>query len=141
MFLRLFILSHLLIITAIAQSGLQPKYDIPPTIAKLPEYSDFLGFWQRADGGYSLQVEPTDQTANEVNVQYFNPAPIHVETATFDEDEMGQPRLTVVLRDEGYPGSTYRLIYLAERQVLVGIYARPGEEGAQVYFVQREAGD
>ena len=72
-----------------------------------------------------------------VTVFNFNPDPINVETSAFDEVE-GQPRLEFVLRDEGYPGSAYRLIYLAERRVLVGTYARPDAEPSQVYFVREE---
>ena len=69
--------------------------------------------------------------------RYFNPDPIKVETSAFDEVE-GQPRLEFVLRDEGYPGSAYRLIYLAERRVLVGTYMRPSGEPAEVFFVREE---
>jgi hypothetical protein len=119
-----------------AQQGLQPKYDISPSIAKLPEQSDFFGTWLRSDGTYRVEIEAGKQ-AGIVVARYFNPEPINVETSTFDEIE-GQPRLEFVLRDEGYPGSAYRLIYLAERRVLVGTYARPDAEPSQVFFVREE---
>lgn len=129
------VLFGLLAGTAVAQDGLQPKYDIPPTIAKLPEQADFFGTWLRGDGTYSVEIAAGVE-AGSVVARYFNPAPIHVESAAFDEVE-GQPRLEFVLRDEGYPGSAYRLIFLAERQVLVGTYARPDAEPSQVYFVKQ----
>jgi hypothetical protein len=103
----------------------------------LAEQSDFVGTWLRADGTYRLQIE-AGAVAGSVVVRYFNPEPINVERATFDEIE-GQPRLEFVLRDEGYPGSAYRLIFLAERRVLVGTYARPDSEPAEVYFVKEDA--
>lgn len=119
-----------------AQEGLQPKYDISPSIAKLPDQSDFFGTWLRSDGTYKIEIE-AGKPAGTVVARYFNPDPINVETSIFDEVE-GQPRLEFVLRDEGYPGSAYRLIYLAERRVLVGTYARPDAEPSQVYFVREE---
>ena len=119
-----------------AQEGLQPKYDISPSIAKLPEQSDFFGTWLRSDGTYKIEIE-AGKPAGTVVARYFNPDPINVETSIFDEVE-GQPRLEFVLRDEGYPGSAYRLIYLAERRVLVGTYARPDAEPSQVYFVRED---
>jgi hypothetical protein len=117
------------------EQGLEPKYDIPSTIAKLPEQSDFFGTWLRSDGTYRLEIEP-GATPGSVVARYFNPGSINVESAAFDEVD-GMPRLEFVLRDEGYPGSAYRLIFLAERQLLVGTYARPGSEPAQVYFVKQ----
>ena len=137
--MRLFLIGALLsvLVSALqAQEGLQPKYDISPSIAKLSEQSDFLGTWLRSDGTYKVEVE-AGKDAGTVVVRYFNPNPIHVETAVFDEIE-GQPRLEFVLRDEGYPGSAYRLIFLAERRVLVGTYARPGSEPDQVFFVRED---
>lgn len=34
------------------EAGLQPKYDISPSIVKLPEQSDFYGTWLRSNGRY-----------------------------------------------------------------------------------------
>jgi len=119
-----------------AQQGLQPKYDISPSIAKLPEQSDFFGTWLRSDGTYKVEVE-AGEAAGSVVARYFNPEPINVESSLFDEIE-GQPRLEFVLRDEGYPGSAYQLIYLAERRVLVGTYARPDAEPSQIFFVREK---
>jgi hypothetical protein len=121
---------------AFGQQALEPKYDIPSTLAKLPEQSDFFGTWLRSDGTYRVEIE-AGAPAGAVVARYFNPAPINVERAVFDEVE-GMPRLEFFLRDEGYPGSAYRLIFFAERQLLVGTYARPGAERAQVYFVKQE---
>jgi hypothetical protein len=137
--MRIFLIGALLSVSIgalQAQQGLQPKYDISPSIAKLPEQVDFFGTWLRSDGTYKVEIEAGEGPGTVV-VRYFNPDPIKVETSAFDEVE-GQPRLEFGLRDEGYPGSAYRLIYLAERRVLVGTYARPDAEPSQVFFVRED---
>jgi len=137
--MRIFLIGALLSVsfgTLQAQDGLQPKYSISPYIAKLPEQSDFFGTWLRSDGTYKVEIE-AGKEAGTVVARYFNPDPINVETSIFDEVEE-QPRLEFVLRDEGYPGSAYRLIYFAERRVLLGTYARPDAEPSQVFFVREE---
>lgn len=116
-----------------AQDGLQPKLDISPYIAKVPEQSDFLGSWTRGDGGYRIEVT-RGKAVGFVIVKYFNPQSINVASATFEEVD-GLPQLNFVLRDEGYPGSSYQLHFVAERGVLYGKYIRPGTPGNDVYFV------
>ena len=137
--MRIFLMVALLGVFAAAvqaqESGIQPKYDISSAIAKLPEQRDFFGTWLRSDGTYRVEIE-AGEALGTVVARYFNPNAIHVESAVFDAVE-GQPRLEFVLRDEGYPGSAYRLIYLAERRVLVGTYLRPGGEPAEVFFVNQ----
>ena len=103
----------------------------------MPEQSDFFGNWLRGDGGYRVEIEASAESPSGVVARYFNPNPIHVELAVF-EDEGGLPTLTIVLRDEGYPGSTYRLNFLAERRALIGSYARPGGAPSEVYFLKRD---
>jgi hypothetical protein len=138
--MRIFLIGALLCVLIGAVQGqdtsLQPKYDISPYIAKLPAQSDFVGTWLRSDGTYRVEIEAGEGEGTVV-ARYFNPEPINVESAVFDEVE-GQPRLEFVLRDEGYPGSAYRLIFLAERRLLVGTYARPGGEPAEVFFVNKD---
>ncbi len=113
--------------------GLEPKYDIPSSIAKVPEQFDFIGSWTRGDGTYRVEVI-AGKTPGTVMVKYFNPEPINVESAVFDTvDDL--PRLTFVLRDEGYPGSTYQLEFYSERRVLYGQYTRPGAAPSEVYFI------
>jgi hypothetical protein len=132
-----FILLCLISIPLVAQdAALEPKYDISPSIAKLSERSDFYGAWLRSDGTYRVEIEPGVGSGSVV-ARYFNPDPINVEAASFD-DIGGQPRIEFILRDEGYPGSAYQLVFMAERRVLVGTYARPDSEPAQVYFVKQD---
>lgn len=90
----------------------------------------FTGEWTRNDGGYRIVITIVE---GELQAKYFNPEPINVESAVAEpfEDMIG---LTIVLRDAGYDGSTYRLQYLPQYRLLVGTYAMPGQEPGQVYF-------
>lgn len=118
-------------ITASAQDQ-GPQMQVPPLIAKLPERADFHGEWLRQDGTYKLHVEP--KKGGGVKVGYFNPKSINVESAEFIERE-GMLSLVVVLRDEGYPGSTYQLMFDPSYRVLAGNYRMPGQgQQHQVYF-------
>ena len=124
---------------AFAQQGQGPERQVPPLIAKVPERTDFNGEWLRSDGTYRLKVAKAGKTGG-VSVQYFNPNPINVESAAFSEEE-GRLILTVVLRDEGYPGSTYKLFFEPSFRVLAGAYLMPQQrQEHQVYFqpVQNE---
>jgi hypothetical protein len=56
-----------------------------------------------------------------VEAGYFNPRPIHVAKSTVSEKN-GVIELFIELRGQGYPGSTYTLIYNQERDVMVGVY-------------------
>jgi hypothetical protein len=53
--------------------------------------------------------------------QYFNPNPINVGKATWEESN-GSLKIIVELRDMNYPGSTYTLNYLPDRDMLAGEY-------------------
>ncbi|HAV12345.1 MAG TPA: hypothetical protein DCX06_02450 [Opitutae bacterium] len=133
--LLLGVLFGLLASSVQAQEGLQPKYEISPNIAKVPEQSDFFGAWTRGDGGYTIEVAPS-AAIDGVVVKYFNPDSINVERSNFDLTGE-EPRLQFVLRDTGYPGSSYELSFLSERRVLIGTYSRPGSQPSQVYFINQ----
>lgn len=106
--------------------------EIPSMLAKVPERADFHGKWLRMDGGYRLEVGKA-ANGEGVEVRYFNPQPINVESAKFSgKDE--QLILTVVLRDTNYPGSTYRLTFVPETRILEGTYTLPGRQTFRVQF-------
>ncbi|MGB0580326.1 MAG: hypothetical protein ACPGVU_11540 [Limisphaerales bacterium] len=127
--LALFALS-LLSLSAQVDQG--PKLKVPKYIAKVPERSDFVGEWLRQDGTYKLTV--AIDKGGDVTANYFNPKPIKVESATFTGE--GQKTiLTIVLRDEGYPGSTYQLGYNSSYLILAGKYLMPQQKQQHdVYF-------
>jgi len=83
-----------------------------------------VGRWQRPDGGYVLEVRNVGDDGR-ANVRYLNPRPIHV--ARSEVSRQGDSlKLFVELRDAGYPGSTYTLVYDPEKDVLLGIYYQAG---------------
>jgi hypothetical protein len=114
------------------------SFEIPWCLAKVPERSDFNGVWLRADGTYRLEIKDAEIEDATV-VKYFNPGVINVESAVMSGED-GAPSLTVILRDEGYPGSTYQLSYFSQRGVLIGTYTRPGSAPQETMFLKKKAG-
>ena len=92
--------------------------------------------WLREDGGYILEVRAVSPQGA-VDASYFNPRPITVAKAeAFSEN--GAVTLFVELRAPNYPGSTYRLVYDAPRDVLVGTYFQALQKQTfDVLFVRR----
>lgn len=88
------------------------------------DFQPLIGRWQRTDGGYVLEIRniAADGTAT---VRYYNPRPINVAKA--EASKTGSTvRLFVELRDAGYPGSTYTLVYEPKKDALLGIYYHAG---------------
>lgn len=84
------------------------------------DYRPLIGRWQRTDGGYVIEISrvATDGT---MQAAYFNPRPINVSRATASvfKDHL---KVEVELRDTGYPGSSYTLLYDPDKDALVGFY-------------------
>jgi len=85
-----------------------------------------VGKWKRTDGNYELVVESVSHNGT-AKARYLNPKSINVESATL-KHEGDLVILIIVLRDEGYPGSTYELIHHPKENVLVGYYMIPSQE-------------
>lgn len=130
------LLLGLLLAARLVTWGQEPQRQVPQYIAKVPEQSDFFGNWLRQDGTYRLTLEKSKNGG--VTAKYLNPNSITVESAAF-ESEDGFIVLSVVLRDEGYPGSTYQLSYDSSYRILVGTYLMPQSgQRHQVYFTRAE---
>jgi hypothetical protein len=99
------------------------------------DFSPLLGRWQRADGGYVIEVRQI-QADGRIDAGYFNPRPINVaraQASVFDD----KIKIEVELRDKGYPGSTYTLIYAADKDALFGYYYHaPSRQNIDVVFVR-----
>ena len=84
------------------------------------DYRPLIGRWQRTDGGYVIEISrvATDGT---IQAAYFNPRPINVSRATASvfKDHL---KVEVELRDTGYPGSSYTLLYDPDKDALLGFY-------------------
>ena len=78
------------------------------------------GDWVRTDASYLIKIIKVNFDGT-LDAQYFNPKPINVGSATWEERH-GSLTITVELRDVNYPGSIYTLSYLPDRDVLAGDY-------------------
>ena len=96
-----------------------------------------IGEWVRPDGGYILKITGVEADGK-VDAGYFNPRSINVSQAKVTADG-GSQRLFIELKDKGYPGSTYNLIYNADRDALVGIYYQAVmKQSFEVVFVRKK---
>jgi len=78
------------------------------------------GDWVRTDASYLVKIIKVNDDRS-LEAQYFNPNPINVGKANWEES-YGSLKIIIELRDVNYPGSTYTLIYLPDRDVLAGDY-------------------
>jgi len=108
----------------------------PARPAKTQATSDFKrleGAWLRTDGQYVLEIRRAGPDGS-LEAEYLNPRPIHVAKAqaTSEEDKV---KVFVELRDAGYPGCTYHLVYDADRNCLAGTYYQAAaQETYEVVF-------
>ncbi len=91
-----------------------------------PSLQSLVGRWERADGGYVLQIDDV-QPDRVVKAGYFNPNPIHVSAARAVADG-GTIKLFVELRDVGYPGCTYQLTFDRNPDRLWGVYFQAAQQ-------------
>lgn len=78
------------------------------------------GNWVRTDAGYRISISKINDDGTML-AHYFNPNPINVGKANWQES-YGSLKIIIELRDVNYPGSTYTLSYLPERDLLAGEY-------------------
>ena len=94
------------------------------------------GNWIRPDGGYVMEVRSA-QSDGRLDAYYFNPRPINVARAEWRRENDGL-HVFMELRDEGYPGATYKLRYLPDKDQLAGEYFQPVyQETYEVQFIRR----
>ena len=119
--------------TPVATNAPAPNAPAPSAATK-PEFQKLLGRWARTDGDYVLEVKSIDG-GGKLEAAYFNPNPIHVAQATV-KDSAGAARMFVELRDTGYPGCTYNLVFMPANDTLAGTYYQAAMQ--QEYSVQFE---
>jgi uncharacterized protein (DUF2147 family) len=85
-----------------------------------PDFVLLKGRWLRPDGGYILTVKDVDP-GGKMEAAYYNPRPINVSKAQVTR-EGANLKVFIELRDAGYPGSTYTLIYDPKTDRLGGVY-------------------
>jgi len=91
-----------------------------PAAASRPDPSKLIGRWLRPDGRYVLVLSDPSPDGR-LTAVYFNPRPINVERAEWKLKD-GHLTAFAELRDKGYPGSTYTLVYQPGTDRLAGIY-------------------
>ncbi len=84
------------------------------------DFQPLMGRWQRTDGGYVIEIDRIDADGK-IAAGYFNPRPINVSQAQASMQK-GYIKVEVELRDTGYPGSRYTLIYDQPNDRLIGFY-------------------
>ena len=91
-----------------------------PSNKKAVDKSSLVGNWLRTDAGYVIKINSVNEN-RAIDAQYFNPNPINVGSAAWEEN-YGNLKIFVVLQDVNYPGSKYTLNYLPDRDMLAGEY-------------------
>ena len=93
---------------------------VPTMALATDDFQPLMGRWQRTDGSYVIEIRSIASDGN-IKAGYFNPNPINVEKAQASKDKE-QIKVEMTLRDVGYPGSAYTLVYAPEKDVLLGYY-------------------
>ena len=100
-----------------------PEKVIPEKVSKTinkPDNKLLVGNWLRTDAGYRILISEVNDDGTLAS-QYFNPNPINVGKANWEESN-GSLKIIIELRDVNYPGSTYTLNYIPDRDILAGEY-------------------
>jgi hypothetical protein len=84
------------------------------------DYTKLVGDWVRPDGGYVISISNVEPDGK-LQAAYYNPNPINVAQANVSFQNK-TVKLFVELRDVGYPGSKYNLVYMPDKDVLQGTY-------------------
>jgi hypothetical protein len=107
---------------------------VPAMVFAADDFKPLIGRWQRTDGGYIIEIRSIAPDGK-ITAGYFNPSPINVELAqaSMQKDHI---KVEVTLRDQGYPGSAYTLVYAPDKDALFGYYyhAVSGQNFEVVFF-------
>lgn len=107
-------------ITAINFFSCKDSSEKIPESIKKTETSLLIGDWVRTDGDYVIKIIKINEDRT-LDAKYFNPNPINVGKAQWQES-YGNLKIVFELRDVNYPGSTYTLDYLPDRDIFAGEY-------------------
>jgi hypothetical protein len=100
-------------------------------------FENLIGRWLRPDGGYVIQIQGVD-AGGEMDAVYLNPRPINVSQAKASWKD-GKQQVFIELRDTGYPGSTYTLVYHPQEDMLSGLYYQAVvKNNFEVIFVRQQ---
>ena len=120
--------------TGLLLMGLLPLLLMGPKVLAA-DFTPLIGRWQRPDGGYIIEVRRVD-SEGKMEAAYFNPRPINVFRARAAVQK-GYIKVDVELRDAGYPGSRYTLVYDRTTDRLMGLYYHAvSRQNFEVVFVR-----
>lgn len=120
---------------AVANSGAQSADSPTPAGHLKPDFQKLKGRWLRPDGGYIVEVANVS-SGGAMEASYFNPKSIHVSRSQASWDGTAM-RVFIELRDVNYPGCTYDLAYLPDRDQLQGVYYQAAiQQEFEVVFVR-----
>lgn len=102
-----------------ARPEVGPKAAAPA--AASVDFGPLKGRWVRQDGDYMIEIKSVGADGK-MDAGYFNPRPIHVGKAEAEARDGGVVRVFVLLADQGYPGSNYKLQYDKGSDTLQGSY-------------------
>jgi hypothetical protein len=104
---------------------------------KTEDFQNLIGRWLRPDGGYVIEIRGIE-SGGRLEAAYLNPRPINVSRAQASWDN-GAQKVFIELRDTGYPGSTYTLIYNPQQDMLAGIYYQAAmNQSFEVVFLREK---
>jgi hypothetical protein len=125
----------ILIILVVVLTNKQSSESNTPGI-KTTNENLLVGNWIRTDFEYRISISKINEDGT-LAAQYFNPNQINVGKASWAES-YGNLKIIIELRDVNYPGSTYTLNYLPDRDMLAGEYYQAVERLTfYVEFIRR----
>ena len=69
----------------------------------------------------------SEEIRGKVDAGYYNPRPVNVSRAHASKPG-AELQVFIELRDTGYPGSTYTLVYNPDKDLLLGIYYQAAQD-------------
>lgn len=119
-FKKFTVLMGLVVVMAVTAGALLYSGNRKDGVQKQADFEKLIGDWGRTDGDYSIRIHSITPQG-QVQAAYFNPNPINIAqaNASFANNTI---QLFVELRDQGYPGSKYDLVYKPQEDILQGTY-------------------
>ena len=117
-FLTVFVISTVIIFTIVISCGDSSEKNLRQVTKS--DKNLLTGDWVRTDASYFVKIIKVNEDRT-LDAQYFNPNPINIGKANWEES-YGNLKIIIGLRDVNYPGSTYTLNYLPDRDILAGEY-------------------
>lgn len=96
---------------------------VPNAVTNTTSENLLNGNWVRPDGGYVIEIRGA-RSDGRLDAYYFNPRPINVARAEWRRENDGL-HVFMELRDQNYPGATYKLRYFPQPDQLAGEYYQP----------------